>query len=58
MAPSSNDGVVDADHRVHGFENLYVMDGSTVPTALGVNPQMTIMAMALRGAAKLAEALG
>ncbi|HEY2516058.1 MAG TPA: GMC family oxidoreductase [Polyangiaceae bacterium] len=42
------ESVLDPDHEVHGIERLYVADGSTVPTSLGVNPQMTIMAMALR----------
>jgi hypothetical protein len=51
-------GVVDSDQRVFGTENLYVMDGSTVPSSLGVNPQVTIMAMATRGAERLATALG
>jgi choline dehydrogenase-like flavoprotein len=41
-------GVVDPDLRVHGTENVYVADGSVVPTALGVNPQITIMALATR----------
>jgi choline dehydrogenase-like flavoprotein len=41
-------GAVDPDLRVHGAENVYVADGSAVPGALGVNPQITIMALATR----------
>lgn len=36
------------DHETHEIESLFIADGSAVPSALGVNPQMTIMAMALR----------
>jgi choline dehydrogenase-like flavoprotein len=36
-----------ADGRVHDVEGLYIVDSSLMPTALGVNPQMTIMAQAL-----------
>ena len=50
--------VVGLDHQVHDVPGLYVVDGSTVPSALGVNPQMTIMAMATRAAEKIAEAIG
>ena len=41
-------GVVDQDLRVHGADNVWVADGSVVPSALGVNPQITIMALATR----------
>ena len=47
--------VVGLDHQVHDVPGLYVVDGSTVPSALGVNPQLTIMAMATRAAEKIAE---
>ena len=41
-------GVVDGDLRHHEVEGLHVADGSVVPSALGVNPQLTIMALATR----------
>jgi choline dehydrogenase-like flavoprotein len=44
------ESVLGPDHEAHGVERLFVADGSAVPTSLGVNPQMTIMAMALRAA--------
>jgi choline dehydrogenase-like flavoprotein len=45
---------VDADGRLRGYEGIYVADGSIVPSSLGVNPQITIMALATRIAFKLA----
>jgi choline dehydrogenase-like flavoprotein len=41
-------GVVDEGLRLHGVEGVHVADGSVVPSALGVNPQITIMALATR----------
>jgi choline dehydrogenase-like flavoprotein len=41
-------GVVDPRLKVHGIESLYVADGSVVCGAPGVNPQLTIMALATR----------
>jgi choline dehydrogenase-like flavoprotein len=41
-------GVIDGELAVHGVHGVYVADGSAVPSSLGVNPQMTIMALATR----------
>jgi cholesterol oxidase len=49
MADQPAHGVVDDRGRVHGHPGLYVLDGSIVPTALGVNPSKTIAALAERG---------
>jgi cholesterol oxidase len=39
-------GVVDASQRVFGYENLLVCDGAAVPANVGVNPSLTITALA------------
>ncbi len=44
---------LDADHRFRGVANLYVVDGSALPRAAGVNPSLTIAALALRAASRL-----
>ena len=49
--------VCDEDGAVHGTPNLYVMDGSCFPTASGVNPMLTIEALAHRSASRLASRL-
>jgi cholesterol oxidase len=41
-------GVIDARHRVFGYRNLLVCDGSAVPANPGVNPSLTITALAER----------
>lgn len=41
-------GVVDHRHRVFGYRNLLVCDGAAVPANPGVNPSLTITAMAER----------
>jgi choline dehydrogenase-like flavoprotein len=50
-------GVVGTDGAVHGAEGLYVADGSLLPSSIGVNPMMTIIAMASRVARQLADRL-
>ncbi len=48
ISADASTGVVDAQHRLHGYENLLVCDGSTVPANVGVNPSLTITALAER----------
>ncbi|HQX89594.1 MAG TPA: GMC family oxidoreductase [Moraxellaceae bacterium] len=57
MGVNEKFGVTDASLQVFGTEGLYVMDGSSVPGPLGVNPQVTIMALATRGARQLGKKL-
>jgi choline dehydrogenase-like flavoprotein len=49
--------VVDASGRFHGIPNLYVGDGSVLPTSGGYNPTLTIQALAWRTATRLAARL-
>ena len=46
IAPSPDQGVVDAHQRVFGYQNLLVCDGSAIPANVGVNPSLTITALA------------
>jgi cholesterol oxidase len=48
MADSPENGVVDFRHRVFGYKNMYVCDGSVVAANLGVNPSLTITALTER----------
>jgi len=57
MADDPAAGVVDDTGRVHGYSGLYVLDGSIVPTALGLNPSKTIAALAERGVARMVAEL-
>jgi len=51
-------GVVDADQRVFGYENLLVCDGAAVPANVGVNPSLTITALAERAMSRIPPADG
>lgn len=55
MGDNEEECVVDSNCRVFGFKNLYVCDASVFPTALGVNPQLTVMALASITADKIAK---
>jgi cholesterol oxidase len=45
MGKTDNDGVVDENFKVHGYDNFYILDGSIMPCNLGVNPSLTITAL-------------
>jgi len=55
MGASARTSVVDAEHRVWGIRGLYVADASVFPTASGVNPMLTVMAIAHRAAGIIAN---
>jgi cholesterol oxidase len=48
IGATAEEGVVDAQHRVFGYENMLITDGSAMPANPGVNPSLTITAMAER----------
>lgn len=55
MAVSRDHGVVDDHGRMFGLRGLYIVDASVLPSSLGVNPQISVMAMATRLAFKIRE---
>ena len=55
MGQSGDDAVVDRDGRAFDVPNLYICDNSVFPSALSVNPALTIMALSLRTADKFLE---
>jgi choline dehydrogenase-like flavoprotein len=55
MGSAPENSVVDSDHRAWGVPNLFVADGSVMPTQGSANPALTIMALASRLAERLAS---
>lgn len=53
MGTQADASVVDAYQKVHGVDNLYIVDSSVFPTGSGINPALTIAALALRAAENL-----
>ncbi len=46
MSESAESGVVDRNLKVHGYPDFYITDGSVIQGNIGVNPSLTITAMA------------
>jgi choline dehydrogenase-like flavoprotein len=57
MGSDPETSVTDPDGAVRGVDGLYVADGSLLPTSVGVNPMMTIIACAKRVARGVGEAV-
>jgi choline dehydrogenase-like flavoprotein len=55
MGGGPRDSVVDSYGRFHGLQNLFVCDASVFPTSVGVNPQLTVMALAMRTAEHIGD---
>ncbi|MDH3441019.1 MAG: GMC family oxidoreductase, partial [Gammaproteobacteria bacterium] len=55
MAADPADGVVDANCRVHGIDNLFLAGASVFPTGAGRQPTLTVAALALRLAAHVVQ---
>ncbi|MGQ0504799.1 MAG: GMC family oxidoreductase, partial [Myxococcaceae bacterium] len=57
MGKDPKTSVVDSKLRYHTLDNLFVVDGSALPTSLGVNPQLTIFGLARWGAEHVAASV-
>lgn len=55
IGENASKGVIDQDHQVFGYQNLYVCDGSAISANPGVNPALTITAMTERAMSRIPE---
>jgi cholesterol oxidase len=46
MGRNADEGVIDENFAIHNYEGLYIIDGSIMPANPGVNPSLTITALA------------
>jgi len=58
MGTDASEGVIDKDHQVFGYENMYVCDGSAISANIGVNPSLTITALTERAMSKIPAKAG
>jgi choline dehydrogenase-like flavoprotein len=58
LSKNASQGVVNPEFQVFGYDNLYVCDASVFPSSIGVNPQLTVMALADYASQFIAEARG
>jgi cholesterol oxidase len=58
MGKSAEDGVIDAEGRVFNYDGLFVIDGSMMPANPGINPSLTIAALAEHAMSAIPEKAG
>ena len=56
MGKDSREGVINKDHELFGYKNMYVCDGSAISANIGVNPSLTITATSERAMSKIPAA--
>jgi cholesterol oxidase len=55
MSDSGETGVINSNLEVHGYPGMYIMDGSVIQGNIGVNPSLTITAMAEYAMSKIQD---
>jgi cholesterol oxidase len=55
IGANAEHGVIDSKHEVFGYPDMYVVDGSAIPANVGVNPSLTITALAERAMGLMAK---
>ncbi len=55
MGKDKDEGVIDTNHQVFGYPGLYVVDASAIPANVGVNPSLTVTALAERAMSMVEE---
>jgi cholesterol oxidase len=58
MGRDAQEGVIDKDNRVFGYKNMFICDGSMISANPGVNPSLTILALAERAMSKIPAKTG
>jgi len=53
MGRDASEGVIDQDNKVFGYQNMYICDGSAISANPGVNPSLSISAIAERALSKI-----
>ena len=53
MGENAQEGVIDRDNRVFGYQSMYICDGSMISANPGVNPSLTITALSERAMSKV-----